>query len=135
MTTADRARTDLRTADAALAAARPDPFPRWVPPAVAVPYVAGFTCFAVAVWTGGLGWAIAGVGLCLVFFVLFLVAYLRMPVRSYPRRSRRQWALEIGLLAAAVLGYLFVDEGVALLLAGLAFGVVCYRQLSRQGRA
>ncbi|MEW1959150.1 hypothetical protein [Kineococcus sp. NPDC059986] len=135
MTTADRARTDLQTADAALAAARPDPFPRWVPPVVAVPYVAGFASLAVAAWTGGLGWAIAGVGLLVAFFVLFVVAYLRMPVRAYPRRTRRQHAVEFGILGAAVLVYVFLDEGVALLLAGLAFGITCYRQLTRQGRA
>lgn len=58
MTTADRPRTDLRTADAALAAARPDPFPRWVPSVVAIRHVAGFASLAVAVWTGGLAFGV-----------------------------------------------------------------------------
>ncbi len=134
MTTADRARTDLRTADAALAAARPDPFPRWVPPAVTLPYVTGFVALAVAVWTGGAGWAVAGIALLVAFFVLFLLTYLRGPVRAYPRRGWRRSLVEVGVIAVAVVVFLLVDEGVAMLLIGGAFGVPLYRQLRGWGR-
>lgn len=135
MTTADRAQDDLRTAAAAVAAARPEPFPRWVPPATVIPYVGGFAALAVATWTGGLAWAVAGITLLVAFSVLFFTAVLRQRVRTYPRRSRAQWTAEFGLLAVAVLLYLFVDQGVALLVAGAAFGVVLWRQVKAQGRA
>ncbi|WP_432543497.1 hypothetical protein [Kineococcus sp. SYSU DK002] len=135
MTTADRAQDDLRTAAAAVAAARPERFPRWVLPATVLPYVGGFAALAVATWTSGLAWAVVGITLLVAFFAVFSTAVLRQRVRTYPRRSRAQWATEFGVLVVAVLLYLFADPGAALLVAGAAFGVVLWRQVKAQGRA
>ncbi|WP_432514487.1 hypothetical protein [Kineococcus sp. SYSU DK001] len=135
MTTADRAQDDLRTAAAAVAAARPERFPRWVLPATVLPYVGGFAALAVATWTGGLAWIVAGITLLVAFFALLFTAVLRQRVRTRPHRSRAQWVTEFGILVVGVLLYVFGDRGVALLVVGAAFGVVLWRQVKAQGRA
>ncbi|PRY16757.1 hypothetical protein [Kineococcus rhizosphaerae] len=135
MNTADRAQDDLNAAAAAVAAARPEPFPRWVAPAMVIPYVGGFAALAVSSWAGSVAGVCVGVGLLLVFFVVFFTAVLRQRVRTKPARTRAQNLTDFGAIAVCLLVSAFWDPGFGLVLLGALFAVPLWRQVSRQGRS
>jgi len=136
MTTADRAQDDLQTVAAAVAAARPEPFPRWVRPATTALFAGGFLALALASWTHTLALMIGGLVLLGGFFAVLIVAFTRLGVRAYPPRSGwLQNGIDIALVLVAMALFTFVDQGAALLLLGLGLGTTWWLNLARRERA
>ena len=134
MTSADRAQADLQTVSTALAAARPDPLPRWLPPAMALAYSAGFALLAVTAWTTDFRWAVPGIVLIVAFLVAMGFVASRGGLRPRVRQGPRQHLVSGVVLLVSLVVFAF-DQGSGLLLLGLGFGASAWWQFSRTGRA
>ncbi|MBB2902488.1 hypothetical protein FHR75_003319 [Kineococcus radiotolerans] len=125
----------LSAVAAARAATRPEPLPRWAPPALAGCLAGGLALLAVTEWTGSPGWLVPGLVLLVGFLAGVWFVASRGGLRVRPAPDPRRHLVDGLVVLAAVVVFAVLDRGAGLLLAGLGLGVTTWLQFSRLGRA